>query len=342
LRVNPQPLTIVGHGQNGHLRDGAVTALNTTSTLVHGGKIGIHVTGVTTATGHLFAGSGDLTKGITVGGQVSENDENVLLQLVGVVLGGGQGETGGNDTLDAGEIVSRSYSTGPQVNSRRVVCQVGEHGDTLHGTVLLEVLGEETGSLQVDTHGTEDDGEVVVVHILGALALVLDETCLTTDLRGNLVVRKTRCRENWDLLATGDRVHGVNGADTGGDHLLGVDSRVRVDGRTVDVEVVLGQDLGSLVDGAAGTVKDTTKHVLADSELQVMTSELHFGLFFCQTALLMSPDLLCGLTFLTSTPEVPSNTCTTARFPDITSKFVQASCIRVARTSSLQNLTASL
>ena len=103
-------LTIVGHGQNGHLCDGTVTALNTTSTLVHGGKISVHVTGVTTATGHLFAGSGDLTKGITVGGQVSENDENVLLQLVGVVLGGGQGETRSNDTLDAENVVSRWYS----------------------------------------------------------------------------------------------------------------------------------------------------------------------------------------------------------------------------------------
>lgn len=98
-------LTIVGHGQNGHLCDGTVTALNTTSTLVHGGKISVHVTGVTTATGDLLAGSGDLTKGITVGRQVGENDENVLLQLVGVVLGGGQGETGSNDTLDA-EILS--------------------------------------------------------------------------------------------------------------------------------------------------------------------------------------------------------------------------------------------
>jgi len=231
---------------------------------------------------------------------------------------------------------------GVQANSRRVVGQVGEHGDALHGTVLLEVLGEETGSLQVDTHGTENDGEVVVVHVLGSLALVLDETCLATDLRGNLVVRKTRCRENGDLLATGDRVHGVNGADTGGDHLLGVDTRVWVDGRTVDVEVVLGQDLGALVNGAAGTVEDTTKHVLADSKLQVVASELDFGLVSCQMAFSISPDLLCGLTFLTSTPEVPSNTCTTARFPEISSTTVQASFILTARTSSLQDLTAPL
>jgi hypothetical protein len=77
------------------------------------------------------------------------------------------------------------------VNLRRVVCQVGEHGDTLHGSVLLEILGEETGSLQVHTHGTENNGEVVIVHIVNTLALLLDETSLATDLCSNLVMGKT-------------------------------------------------------------------------------------------------------------------------------------------------------
>lgn len=161
---------------------------------------------------------------------------------------------------------------------RGIVRQVSEHSDTLHRAVLLEVLGKETGSLQVHTHSTEDDGEVVVVHVLGTLALVLDKTGLTTDLSSNLVVRKTRSREDGDLLTTGNGVHGVDGGDTGGDHLLGVHTRVRVDGRTVDVQVVLRQDLGALVDGATGTVEDTTKHVLADSELQVVAGEFNLGL----------------------------------------------------------------
>ena len=161
---------------------------------------------------------------------------------------------------------------------RRVVCQVGEHGDTLHRSVLLEVLGEEAGSLQVHTHGTENDGEVVIVHVVHTLALVLNETSLATDLCSNLVVGKTRSREDRDLLTTGDRVHGVDSADTGGDHLLGVDTRVGVDRRTVNVEVVLGKDLGALVNGATRTVEDTTQHVLAHSELQVVASELDFGL----------------------------------------------------------------
>jgi hypothetical protein len=98
--------TIVRHGENGHLGDGAVTALNTTGTLVHGGQISVHVTGVTTATRDLFTGSRDLTKSIAVGRQVSKNDENVLLELVGVVLCGCKSETRGDDTFDAATDVS--------------------------------------------------------------------------------------------------------------------------------------------------------------------------------------------------------------------------------------------
>lgn len=91
---------IVGHGENRDLGDGSVTALDTTSTFVDGRQIRVHVTGVTTTTGHLFTGSGDLTEGIAVSRKIGKNDQDVLLELVGVVLGGRKGETRGNDTLD--------------------------------------------------------------------------------------------------------------------------------------------------------------------------------------------------------------------------------------------------
>jgi hypothetical protein len=94
-------LTVVGHGQNGNLCNGTVTALDTTSSLVDGGQIRVHVTGVTTTTGDFLTGSGHLTKGIAVGRQVGKNDQDVLLELVGVVLGGGKGETRCDDTFDA-------------------------------------------------------------------------------------------------------------------------------------------------------------------------------------------------------------------------------------------------
>jgi hypothetical protein len=50
----------------------------------------------------------------------------------------------------------------------------------------------------------------------------LDQTSLSTNLGGDLVVRQTSGREDGNLLTTSNRVHSVNGRDTGRDHLLGV------------------------------------------------------------------------------------------------------------------------
>lgn len=52
-----------------------------------------------------------------------------------------------------------------------------------------------------------------------------------------------------------------------------------VDGTAVDVEVLLGQDLGALVDSSSRSIKDSTKHVLGDTKLQALAGELDLGLF---------------------------------------------------------------
>jgi len=93
---------VVWHGKNRDLGDGSVAAFDTTGTFVDGGQIRIHVTGETAAAGNFFASSRDLTQGITVGREIGENDQDVLFELIGVVLGSGQGETGGDNTFDAG------------------------------------------------------------------------------------------------------------------------------------------------------------------------------------------------------------------------------------------------
>lgn len=80
-----------------------------------------------------------------------------------------------------------------------------------------------------------------------------------------------------DLLTSSDRVHGVNSRDTGLDHLFRVDTRERVDGGPVDVEVVFGPDGRTLVDGLTRTVEDSSLHVLADSELHGVSAEADSG-----------------------------------------------------------------
>jgi hypothetical protein len=94
---------IVRHGKDRNLSDRSITALNTAGTLVNGRQVSVHITGVTTTTGNFFSGSGNLSKGITVSREISHDNQDVLLELVGVVLGSGQGKTRSNDTLNPGE-----------------------------------------------------------------------------------------------------------------------------------------------------------------------------------------------------------------------------------------------
>ena len=56
-----------------------------------------------------------LTQGFGIRAHVSKDDEDVLLALVGQVLGGGEGEAGRDDALDGG-----------------VVSQVQEQAHVLH------------------------------------------------------------------------------------------------------------------------------------------------------------------------------------------------------------------
>ena len=92
---------VVGHGQDGDLRDRAIATLHAARALVDGGQVGVHVTGVASSAGHLFSRGGDFAEGVAVGGQVGQDDEDVLLELVGVVFRGREGEARRDDALDA-------------------------------------------------------------------------------------------------------------------------------------------------------------------------------------------------------------------------------------------------
>lgn len=73
---------------------------------------------------------------------------------------------------------------------RRVIGQVEEQRHAFHRARLLEITSEESRGIQVDTHGAEDNAEVVLVVVMCALVhiLILHETSLTTDLCGDFVV----------------------------------------------------------------------------------------------------------------------------------------------------------
>lgn len=129
-------------------------------------------------------------------------------------------------------------------------------------------------------------------------------------------MRKTGGRENGNLLATSDGVHGVDGGDTGGDHFFGVNlryilatgsfycifgssySRVWVDRLSVDIQVILSQHLGTLIDRTSRTVEYSTKHVFGHAQLQAVSGEFDFSLIRSQQSLYSQYESFAGLYLL--------------------------------------------
>lgn len=52
--------TVIGHGENGNLCDGATPTLHTASSLIDGGQVRVHISREATATWHFLSGSRDL------------------------------------------------------------------------------------------------------------------------------------------------------------------------------------------------------------------------------------------------------------------------------------------
>ncbi len=71
---------------------------------------------------------------------------------------------------------------------RRVVCKVEEKGDSFHATVFFEIPREESTRFEIHTHGAKNDREVFLMPVVDVFGRLANETCLTTDLRCNLVV----------------------------------------------------------------------------------------------------------------------------------------------------------
>lgn len=89
-------------------------------------------------------------------------------------------------------------------------------------------------------------------------------------------------------------------------------SGVGIDRAAVDVEIVFSQHLGTFINSSARAIEHSSQHVFGDTNLQAVAGELDFGLLLRQYHLCHATTIP---TFLTSMPDVPSNTCTTALLP---------------------------
>ena len=137
------------------------------------------------------------------------------LFLVSQMLSGGKSKSWGDNSLNGG-----------------IIGMIHEKDNSIHGAINLEVSLEESSSFQVDTHCRKNNGEVLITVIKHIFSF--DKGSLSTDLSTNLVMGETSSGEEWDLLSSGNRGHGINGGDTCLDHLLGVDSLIRINWLTLN------------------------------------------------------------------------------------------------------------
>mmetsp|Transcript_28914 Transcript_28914/g.70484 ORF Transcript_28914/g.70484 Transcript_28914/m.70484 type:complete len:305 (+) Transcript_28914:751-1665(+) len=214
---------IVFHREDRDLGNGSVAARNTTSSLVDGGKVSVHVSRISSPARNLATSRRHFTQRICVRRHVSEDYQNMHLPFIGKILCRGQSQSRCNNPFN-----------------RRVICKVQEEHGPRHGSSSLEIILEIACSLLVHTHSAEDNGEVFLgfVDPVGSL----DQRRVSTNLCRNLIVRKTSTGEQWDFLSASDRTHHVNSANSRLYHFLGILTGSWIDGLASDVHVLLGQD----------------------------------------------------------------------------------------------------
>ena len=245
-------LVVLWHGEDGDEGDGAGVAQTAAGPLVESGKVCVEVAGEAAAARDFLLGGGDLTQRLGVVRDIGHDDQNVHALLKGQVLRGGQGHTGGADTLDG-----------------RVVGQVGEEHRTVNGAGALELADKELRLLEGDADGGEHDGEVG-----GRVAQHLG---LPGDLGRQVGMGQTGAGEDGKLLAADQGVQTVDGGDAGLDELVGVVTGSGIHGQAVDIPVLLRQNVRTAVDGLAHAVEDAAQHVAGDAQLQGVPQEADLG-----------------------------------------------------------------
>ena len=238
-----------GHGQDGHLGDRALGALDASGPLVDLGQVAVKVTGIALSPRDLAAGGADLAQRFAVVGHVGQQHQHVAAQVEGQVLGQGQGGPRSEQPFDA-------RGRGQRQEQR----DIGQHA------AFFEGADEVLGHVVLDAHGRKDDGE---------LGLFPQQRGLADDLGGQPVVWHAAAGEDRQLLPADQRVHAVDGADAGLDKLPRVLAAVGVDGGPVDVPQVGRQGLGPIVDRTAQPVENTAQHVSRDRQLQRLAEEPH-------------------------------------------------------------------
>ena len=242
----------------GHLRNGALAALETAGALVDGGQVAVEIAGITFPEGSLAAGAGELSQGLAVIRHVRQDHEDMHPLLKGKVLGQGQGDPRGDEAFDG-----------------RGIGQTQEQGGVCEDARFLQGVDEKLRHIEFDAHRRKDDDEL----FLGG-----QNPGLPRDLGGNEVVRHAAAGKNRKLLAADQGVHPVNGGDAGLNEVPGVFPAPGIDGQAVDVHHPVRDHLRRAVNRPSQAVEDPAQHVPVHGNLQGPAYKGHPQPLHCQAA----------------------------------------------------------
>ena len=247
-------LIVLGHGEDGNLRDRTFFAADAARPLVHGGEVGVQIARIAAAAGHFPARGGNLAQGLGVIGDVRKNHQNVHILFEGEVFGGGERHARRGDALDG-----------------RVVRQVHEQHSALNGARAPEIADEEIRLFKRDADRAEDHGEIV--------RLLAEHFRLAGNLRGQVGVRQARAGEHRQFLPAHQRVQPIDGGDASLNEFIGIIARGGVDGRAVHIQAHFRNQFRAAVARAAHAVEHAAEHIHGNGQFDGMTQKARLGRF---------------------------------------------------------------
>ena len=234
-------LVIFRHGQDRNHGNGAGFASLATRALIHGCKVGIHITRITAASRNFLAGCGDFAKRVRIVCDVRQDDKDMHIFLKCQIFRCREGHARCGNTLDG-----------------RVIGEVDEQHRPVNRPGFLKRFLEEIRFFERDAHRGKHNSKLLIRSADPGLA---------RDLRSQLCMRQAGCGEDRKLLASDQCIQAVDGGNTGLDEFGRIRAGCWIHRQAVDVHALLGQDLRSTVDRPAEAVEYAAQHVLGYAQL---------------------------------------------------------------------------
>ena len=177
---------IIRHCQNRNLRNRSLSTFDNTCSFIQACKVGIQISRISFTGWNFSIGRREFTYRFTIGSHIRENDKNIHATLIC-------------------QIFCRSQCSSWCQNSfnNRIIGQVDIHDNIIHDTCFFKRSSKQIRDVILDTHGTKYNTEIICIFT--------SQFCLSNDLNGKLIMRKTGSGKDRKLLTTDQSIQSING-----------------------------------------------------------------------------------------------------------------------------------